>query len=89
MSFLVLVEDAAREIDRLDQYRRVLLTCVYKTAERDQLAATVARETSDALFGGLIRDKRGGEAVAEFLDFHLSIFADDVDEIYFNETEGA
>lgn len=86
MSTAILVDDAARVIDALDPPSRVLLTCIYRTAHRAQLAGIVARETADAIFAGLIKDKTGQSAVAEFISFHLTIYMDDVDDIYFAET---
>lgn len=83
---MILVDEAAREIDALEPPRRALLCCIYKTAARDKLAATIASETADAIRGGLITRERGREAVARLIEVHLDMYIDDIESDYFAES---
>lgn len=80
---MILVEDAAREIDVLSPTERALLCCIYKTSSRSKIAGLVAGETADAIVGGLIRDERGRAAVAKLLQVTLEMHVDFNESDYF------
>jgi hypothetical protein len=83
---MILADDVARELDALDPPQRALLCCIYKTADRDKLAATIAAETAQAIRGGLFTRERGREAVARLVALHLELCIDDLESHYFAET---
>lgn len=85
---MILVEDAAREIDALSPTQRALLCCIYKTSSRSKVAGIIAAETADAIVGGLIKDERGRAAVAKLLEVHLEMHIDFNESDYFEETRG-
>lgn len=82
---MILVDDAARQIDALSPIERALLCCIYETSSRRKLAGLVAAETADAIAGGLIRDERGQAAVAKFLEVTLEMHIDFNEGDYFEE----
>lgn len=82
---MILVDDAAREIDALTPIQRALLCCMYKTTSRGKLAGLVARDTSEAIFGGLLKEERGRAAVAKLIEVHLEMHLDFVEGEYFKE----
>lgn len=82
---MILVEDAAREIDALAPLERAYLCCIYKTSSRSKIAGMVAAETADAIVGGLIRDERGRAAVAKLLEVTLEMHVDFNEGDYFEE----
>lgn len=83
---MILADDVARELDALEPPQRALLCCIYKTAARDKLAATIAAETAEAIRGGLFARERGREAVARLVALHLELCIDDLESHYFAET---